>query len=337
MPQSKLPKVALIDLDQADSLLLNCASALAIDRHTSSKWVKDDDTIAEKLVNGIGWVLQKEPLGHRELVFLDSQVASTTREYYKIKTTGFLRAALSGPAVLANYMKELERQTTGARSNVQFKAKSVAETNEMVKDVLERSRRRANVVKVAANASFCVGLSFVAAPVLVLTVAGSSYGLSCAFASALGEVSKSQVLAWTSSALTNGGVSYLVNKSQSKAAEKMTKKATDLLNNSIKKTAEVETRHASRVGNYMKQNAGGTLTNRQAKNVARSSLKVATQQAEKKVAQGTLIRATTKARILTGGLAAGIGLFFMRDELKAGFKDLTDEIKDLSKERSKKK
>ncbi len=337
MPKKKLPKVALIDLDQVDSLLLGCANAMAIDRHTSTKWVEDDDTISEKLINSAGWLFGKEGLGHQELVFQDRQVAATTIAYYKIKTSGFVRASLSGPAVLAKYLKNLERQTGAARSNVQRKAQSVAETNAVVKDILERSRRRANVVKVAANASFCIGLSFVAAPVLVLTGAGLAYGLSCSFASALGEVSTSQVLAWTSSALTNGGVSYLVNRTQAKAADKMAQKSTDLLKSSITATADVEKRHAGRVASYLKQNAGGELTKRQAKNVARSSAKVAAGQAEKKAAQQGFLRSVTKTRVVTGGFAAGIGLFFMRDELKEGWKDLTHEMNDLFGEKPKKK
>lgn len=331
-------KMLLLDLDNISRVIYRTAHAVALDANTTLAW-KQDRSASGQVISWAGWTARVivfpvgiynkattgavyEGPGSAEIETNRRRVESQAKQFSTLYARQFAAAAKAGPAKVVSFFEQMNAKRVAAAKSLQQTFREAREINEDVIRQLDVAIRRTDTVEVACAAGVTVGLSFVAAPVWVLTLSGVGYGVTIDLVKSAAGARDADAMGYLAKHGTATGQSATVNQAQAAAARHLVRATDAAAAQMEKKYADKVTRYAAQGGGKMRQLPGGgtaKLTGKQWKIVRRTGQKALQAQEQAAARQGL-------AKWGPGGLAAGVGLFFMRDDLARAFRNIQAEF-----------
>ena len=332
------PTLLLLDLDNVSQVIYRTAHAVALDANTSIAW-KEDRSSSGKVISWAGWTARVivfpvgiynkvttgsvyEGPGAAEVETNRKRVESQAAQFSAMYSRQFAAACKAGPAKTVAFFEEMNSKRVAAAKSLQRTFREAKEINDEVIRQLDVAIRRTDTVEVACAAGVTVGLSFVAAPVWVLTLAGVGYGVTIDLVKTVAGARSASAMGYVEKHGKSTGIGATVNQAQSSAARHLVKATEAAVKQNEQALADKVARYASQGGGKIRQLPGGgtaKLTGKQWKIVRRMGQKNLQAQEQNAARQGL-------AKWGGGGAAAGIGLFFMRDDLARAFRNIKAEF-----------
>lgn len=353
-------RVLLFDLQQIDNLLQYAALTGAMLQNTKVVERRDSSTSGKilrglNMVNPLAWARNSWQYGqdwdfgpiYADVLTNMPAVASNTAFRLRHYRRQFIEQASRGPREATEYVDMVRGDAMLDRKLLKDMFKVADAIND---ETIENARvavRRADLVRTSAAAAMTVGLSFVPGSILAVTGAAVAYSFACELVMEAQGVDQAEIVAFieqkpaapeclATKHCMDAGREFAVNRGQDILKDQLTHAANM---NAI----EMEKRYAQQAAEYATQNAnrnlkvrplprpvrvaGGGVLN--AGKLSRGHARVLASTADDVAAAGAkqLSRQVT-ARVLSGGAASAIGLFFMRDDLVRAFSSLKEEFAD---------
>lgn len=327
----KTANVYLMDLDAVDQLLEACASAMAYDINSELIWQEDGSTSAQlmkfagnavrclpivgQVIGGISYARHGqyfvEGAGSETVDIKAPKFRADKQSFHDLFRRRFVQAATAGPLPLMTYLNERVQYTARAWANVRWKFEAARAVNKVVTAELEGAIRRTDIIKVLAAASFNVALSFVPGGVLTMTLVDLGYSVTCRLVSAAAGMPESNVVAYVKKQAADTAKNGAVNAGQNVVQF-------GIRSQMMPAVEDAERRLVDRLDRYAQQ-SGQELTRAQRRRVGAGVRQL-------QAAETAAARRTMQGRIVGGGVAAGIGLFFMKDDLLRAAGELATEL-----------
>ena len=350
-------RMFVLDLERIDALLEYAALMGAISSH-SDLVAKADTSLGvtlirlNNMINPGSWIKGYWKYGsdwrtaptyfevHTELTEVRSTMEFNLQHYRR----QFIDKAMAGPNQAIRYLEMVQRHGQRAQTLIRELFTAARNANNELLAEIDSSIRRADIVRVAAAAGITVGLSFVPGSILVLTGAAVGYSFACDLAMQAQGVSDADIVGYIKQS-TPTQTSLIKKQTVNSLQNAGVNTAQSFGQFAIKNLAEqqakaAESRYAEVVARYAKQGGAGArirplpkpiplpgggvqeaakLTRNQAKAVQRAATKAA-------ASESKLVSRQALARYGGGTAAAGVGLFFMRDDLLRAFGSLQHEL-----------
>lgn len=289
---SELPKVVLFDERSVEDVLRSAATACALNINTDTAWRQhSEETFADWLFNAfaIGQAgNQTFTLDQTRLMRQRDEILGMFRRNFAIEC-GF------GPARGEAYLRAKAQQGRYAWDAVKWKIRATRAVNDEVEGKLERAWRLIHLIKTGVDATVSIGLCFVPAGWVWLTLASSGYHVACEIVTGTSMIDRADIVGYVRDGTTNVG--------QQGTTHLLRTRLTGLARDS-------ERFYAEKLGQYARE-GGGALSRAQSKRIAVHSARAG-------LARG--------ARYGVTGAAVAANVVFMREDLLFALGTIWGEI-----------